>query len=104
MLCLCDREATHATLLDQIVPAAYPDPVASRAKGNGWHQRDADRWLQHLAAEMRRRDTQDIAWWELALGVPRAVREAVGIVFGLVVGITAWKAGLRHRRCWPQFS
>ncbi|MBJ3813235.1 NACHT domain-containing protein [Streptomyces flavofungini] len=57
-------------LLDAFVPAAFGDGgVDSR-----WRAADARRWLAWLARELERRETKRLAWWELYLCVPRALR------------------------------
>ena len=84
LLALPDAEAVHARLLDRLIPAAYPalGPPGTHI----WQRHDAGRWLRHLATDMYRRDTQDLAWWGLIFAVPRAVRLGCGLVGGLAVG------------------
>jgi NACHT domain len=89
-------DAVHMELLDRLVPSAYPDrPNRSRIERQ-WQQADARRWLEHLAVDMRRRDTQDIAWWQLTLAIPRQVRIVVAFALWLAVwficGVAVWLA------------
>ncbi|MFD9857866.1 NACHT domain-containing protein [Streptomyces alboflavus] len=59
-------------LLDAFVPAAFGDGDAD----SRWRTADAVRWLTWLARELERRGTKRLAWWELYLCVPRALRLA----------------------------
>ncbi|WP_159399752.1 hypothetical protein [Streptomyces alboflavus] len=59
-------------LLDAFVPAAFGDGDAD----SRWRTADAVRWLTWLARELERRGTKRLAWWELYLSVPRALRLA----------------------------
>jgi hypothetical protein len=79
--------AIHPHLLDRLIPTAYPDPPEPGPDGHTWHRAAAHRWLRHLAIDMRIRGTQDLAWWELALSVPRTAYAAFGLVFGLTSGL-----------------
>ncbi|GII60972.1 SARP family transcriptional regulator [Sphaerisporangium krabiense] len=71
-------------LLDAFLPAAYrPRPPAPGAPPNPaprYRPEQAERWLTFLAGHLRRRHTQDLAWWELADGLPRRTK---GLVLGL---------------------
>lgn len=59
-------------LLDAFVPAAFGDGDAD----SRWRAADARRWLAWLARELERRETKRLAWWELYLCLPRALRLA----------------------------
>ncbi|MEW2477678.1 NACHT domain-containing protein [Micromonospora gifhornensis] len=91
LLDLPDTEAVHAYLLDRLIPAAYPDPPEPEPAGHTWHRADAARYLRHIAKHMHRRNTHDLAWWELARTLPRHIRLAFGLAirltFGLAIGL-----------------
>ncbi|MGI5199353.1 NACHT domain-containing protein [Streptomyces sp. CA-288835] len=57
-------------LLDAFVPAAFGHGVVDTR----WRATDARRWLSWLARELERREPKRLAWWELYLSVPRALR------------------------------
>ena len=96
LLLLPDADTVRARLLDRLISSAYPEPDDPDADGRTGRRVEAYQRLQHLAADMRQRDTQDIAWWNLALTVPRTLRAmygfaavlATGLVFGLHSGLT----------------
>ncbi|GII82282.1 SARP family transcriptional regulator [Sphaerisporangium siamense] len=71
-------------LLDAFLPAAYrprpPAPGAPPQPPSRYRPEQAERWLTFLAGHLRRRHTHDLAWWELADGLPRRTR---GLVLGL---------------------
>jgi hypothetical protein len=72
-------------LFDGYLPAAYrphPDP----ARRCPWQPAKARRWLAFLAGHLERRETADLAWWELHTAVPRLV---TGLAFGLAAGFVA---------------
>ncbi|MGW3960053.1 hypothetical protein ACWED2_09525 [Amycolatopsis sp. NPDC005003] len=77
------REVLEDLLLAGFVPAVYSGQVG-RARSDR-----VQRWLQFLAWQICRRETYDIAWWQLVLAVPRAV---VGAVAGTVITAAAWLA------------
>ncbi|WDQ00122.1 NACHT domain-containing protein [Micromonospora chalcea] len=87
LLDLPDTETIHTYLLDRLIPAAYPDPPEPDPTGHTWQRADADRYLRNLAKHMHRRNTQDLAWWELARAVPLHIRRAGGLAFGLAGGL-----------------
>jgi NACHT domain len=84
--------ATSATELEErllagFVPAVYPG------------DRDVGRWLGFLATHLNRLGTYDLAWWQLALAVPRIVMGLIaGIAFtlagSLMTGLLVWTSGL----------
>ncbi|MEN3615836.1 NACHT domain-containing protein [Plantactinospora sp. ZYX-F-223] len=88
LLDLPDTETVHTYLLDRLIPAVYPDPPEPDPTGHTWHRADADRYLRKLANHMHRRNTQDLAWWELAHTLPRHIRLASGLMGGLAFGLT----------------
>lgn len=59
-------------LLDAFVPAVFGDTGAE----SRWRAADAGRWLTWLARELEGRGAKRLAWWELYLCVPRALRFA----------------------------
>ena len=71
-------------LLDQLVPAIYSAAPTTQARG--WRAGEPGRWLSRLAADLNRRGTRDIAWWELYRGLPPT---AFRLVSGVVVGLAA---------------
>lgn len=90
-----DAEALENHLLDAFIPAAFFAAVPRR-----WSARDAQRWLTFLATHLNRLDTQELAWWQLELCLPKAVR--LGLGFGLrflarsvCAGTFAFLVGLR---------
>ncbi len=69
-------------LLDSYLPAVFPEEYVH-------HQRHAvrvERWLTYLAAYMERRQTTDLAWWELQRAVPVFVAHLAG---GVISGFGA---------------
>ncbi|MFB9178313.1 NACHT domain-containing protein [Dactylosporangium sucinum] len=92
LLHLPDIDSIHSRLLDRLIPTAYPDPPEPAPDGNTWRRDDAHRWLQHLAIDMHHRDTQDLAWWQLTLAVPRPLKFAIGLGIGLGIGF--WWVGM----------
>jgi hypothetical protein len=83
-----ERATLEAHLLDAFVPAAFrddPRPLDSTL--------DA---LAFLARHMERRNTRELAWWELRRELPWALREwgPVLLIGVLVLGIALWAAGL----------
>ncbi|WP_327025725.1 NACHT domain-containing protein [Micromonospora sp. NBC_01739] len=86
LLDLPDTVTIRTHLLDRLIPAAYPDPPEPDPTGHTWHRADADRYLRNLAHHMHRRNTHDLAWWELVHTLPRPIRLAFGPAFGLTLG------------------
>jgi hypothetical protein len=83
-----DRADVEAYLLDRVLPTAYRfrpgRPPAA------YDPEQARRWLGFLASEMNRRDTRDLAWWQIRQWSPapfRVVTMAIPSVLGF--GITA---------------
>jgi len=86
---LADRATVESLLFDAFIPAAY-----RRDPDSHWKVQDAERWLMFLAYHLEReRGSPDLAWWQLALAVPRFTRApavvsggvswvAIGVVFG----------------------
>ncbi|MFI1970524.1 NACHT domain-containing protein [Streptomyces cinnamoneus] len=73
----------EAHLLDAFVPAAFAD-----APGGTWRPDAAHRWLSRLARDLgghdRERGTWRLAWWELPVAMPRALRTCGPAVLALL--------------------
>jgi len=89
LLDLPDTDTVHAYLLDRLIPAVYSDLPEPGTAGRTWRRAQAHRYLRNLANHMRRRDTQDLAWWEFVHAIPRRTRLAHGIAAGLTYGLAA---------------
>ncbi len=87
LLDLPDTGAIRNHLLDRLIPAAYPDPPEPGPTGSTWHRADAERYLRNIAHHMHRRNTHDLAWWELVHTLPRPIRLLFGGAFGLTLGV-----------------
>jgi hypothetical protein len=90
-----DQAAVEHHLLDNFVPAIYTDPPAAPGQATATVRRRSDpaaarRYLAFLAGHLQQHNTRDLAWWELALAVPR---RAIGLVVGLLVGLLGWLWG-----------
>jgi NACHT domain len=95
------RTAVEQYLLDGFIPAIYanhpaaPGQPASVARRQ-WDPASAHRYLTFLATHLRKRDTQDLAWWQLPDdAVPRWPQAVPRWWVGFVVGVLgAVPAGL----------
>jgi NACHT domain len=90
-----DQAAVEHHLLDNFVPAVYTDPPAAPGQATATVRRRSDpaaarRYLAFLAGHLQQHNTRDLAWWELALAVPR---RAIGLLVGLLVGLLGWLWG-----------
>jgi hypothetical protein len=84
---LDSRAAVERHLFDGFLPAAYR-PHADPARRGPWKASDAYRWLAFLAGQLKRRETTDLAWWELHTAAPRILPGLTGgLVFGLAAGL-----------------
>ncbi|MEV5239586.1 NACHT domain-containing protein [Streptomyces cinnamoneus] len=108
---LADRErfATSAEiehhLLDALVPTLYArahqrDPVGRRQ----WTPGRAHRHLVHLASGLHRRDTYDLAWWQVYRWIPsrgrpwrRAAAWSLGVVALCLLVDTVQRAAVRDQ-------
>ncbi|WP_212990882.1 NACHT domain-containing protein [Actinoplanes auranticolor] len=92
LLDLPDTDTIHTYLLDRLIVSAYPDPPEPSPTGHTWRRADAERYLRNLARHMQRLNTEDFAWWELALTVSFNARLAhallAGLMGGSMVGLT----------------
>ncbi|MEU9468331.1 NACHT domain-containing protein [Streptomyces avermitilis] len=86
------RRDIERHLVKALVPArytAYPDPTHAQPR-RAYSADQAQRWLGYLARNLQHTATRDIAWWELAHFVPRAV---LGVFFlvggGALLGFAA---------------
>ncbi|MEV0172055.1 NACHT domain-containing protein [Streptomyces sp. NPDC050803] len=66
--------ATPATLEQHLLDAFVP---ASFRTSERWDSEDAVHWLRFLARHLERRQSRDLAWWELPRALPGAL-DAVG--------------------------
>ncbi|WP_327004546.1 hypothetical protein OHA72_57550 [Dactylosporangium sp. NBC_01737] len=67
-------------LLDRVLPAAYRQrPGQPPAQYDLSHAR---RWFGHLAAEMARRNTNELAWWRMHQWAPSWLRVVVTTLLG----------------------
>jgi hypothetical protein len=89
-----DRLAVEDHLLDRVVTAAYAhhpgEPLPS------YQVAQAESALRHFAAELTRRRTSNLVWWQICLwsaAWPRML--ATGIVFGFTFGFAAWLVAWR---------
>jgi hypothetical protein len=90
-----DQVAVEHHLLDNFIPAVYTDPPAAPGQPTStrrqrWDQVAARRYLAFLASHLHQHNTRDLAWWQLALAVPR---RAVGLMVALGVGLLGWVLG-----------
>ncbi|MFI5909798.1 NACHT domain-containing protein [Dactylosporangium sp. NPDC051541] len=98
LLRLPSADAIHGQLLDRLIPTAYPEPAEPGTNGHVWRRHDAQRWLSRLALDMRRRGTQDIAWWALILSSSHPLRVILPFVAWMVCGLaTAFVINLGYR-------
>jgi DNA polymerase III delta prime subunit len=76
-------------LLDQVIPATYPDRHdQSPGRRVLWNADEVTSWLTFLSRHQSPSNSSDIAWWQLEVAVPRIVNKlAEGLLGGLVVGI-----------------
>lgn len=78
LLDVSSADALEERLLANFVPAVYAGTP---------HQADAHRWFGFLATHLRRVGTYELAWWQLALSVPRA---ALGLIAGAILTAATW--------------
>jgi hypothetical protein len=87
-----DTQAVKTHLLHRFVTVAYDGPAPTPTRRSRyrwpahWEEKDARRWLGHLA---RRPSDQDIAWWTVANSVPRGQRVLVLLVASAALGAAA---------------
>lgn len=92
-----DRATIEQHLIDAFVPAVYgqgppaPAPGTRPVPQSRYRPEQAQRWLTFLARHLRRRQTGDFAWWQLAQAIPPTTR---GIVFGLPAALLFAITGL----------
>jgi len=99
---LCElptREAVENHLLDDLVPALYPEhppPAAERSAFRHCRSEDVLPWLTFLARHLRAAGTPDLAWWRLqrtvrpmAAGSRFLAGALVGFGFGQLLGTLA---------------
>jgi hypothetical protein len=88
-----DQAAIERYLLRNFVPAVYEDRPAAPGlrtslQRERWRSESASRYLTFLAAHLHRRNTRDLAWWEIAQSIPRGMFPLLfGLELGLVVGL-----------------
>lgn len=89
-----DATALEDHLLDQLIPASYPE--RPRPGAGKWSSTDVTPWLTFLARHMTKSGRADLAWWQLESSIPFVVGELVntalcgvvlGLVFGPIVGV-----------------
>lgn len=97
-----DRASIEEHLLDEFLPAAYPQQVPRLSSAAGirpvallqYKPEQAGRWLTLLAQLLHSTRTGDLAWWRLAEAIPQPVR---GLIFAfppaLIFAITGELAG-----------
>lgn len=86
---LQDRVTLEQHLLDQVIPATYPDRLSPYPRRRArWAATDVTSWLTFLSTHQSPSSSSDIAWWQLEFAVPRIINGLVeGLLGGLVVGI-----------------
>ena len=71
-------------LLDRVLPAAYKEGDRS------YDLASAERTLRHIAAQMGKDETYDLAWWQISGWAPLAPRWiGTGILIGVMAGFVA---------------
>lgn len=85
------RQEIEQHLYDAFLDAAYSASHDDRAANGGWDPERAREWAGFLAARMRERHEQDLAWWRLDREVPPLVR-VLGLVpaYLLSIAVVAW--------------
>ncbi|WP_327111606.1 NACHT domain-containing protein [Nocardia sp. NBC_01730] len=83
------RRALEHRLLDGFVPAVYSRIYRTQVPGLRKHYNadDANKWLGFLARHVKRRNTNELVWWQLIYAVPRTI---VGLVAGSIIALTVW--------------
>lgn len=81
------RRALEYRLLDGFVPAVYSRTYRTQIPCLRRHYDadDAKKWLGFLATHLKRRNSRELAWWQLVYAVPRIV---VGLAGGLIIVLT----------------
>jgi hypothetical protein len=93
-----DQMAVERHLFDNFVVAAYEDRPAAPGQTTSaqpqWDAATARRYLAFLATHLHRRNTRDLAWWELYLAsgriVPVVATLVSGVVPGIAIGLAIW--------------
>jgi hypothetical protein len=86
--------ALEEHFLGGFLQTVYEQPGEGRRLGwsGRWTSRQAEGWLRFIAEHLRRLETGDLAWWQLAATMRRRSRTLLvavlaGLTFGLVTGI-----------------
>ncbi|MBE1488430.1 NACHT domain-containing protein [Plantactinospora soyae] len=95
------RAEVEVHLLGRVLAAAYRSRPGQRP--NSYSLDQASRWLGYLAAEMSRRNTRDLAWWQIRRWAPASLRSIPDVVassigYGVTVSVLlviAFDAGSR---------
>ena len=84
--CFPDRLHIEDHLLARVLPTAYaPRPGCPAPR---YTAQQATHWLAHLAAQMNRAGTRDLAWWRIAGWLPpRRVKLTLALRHGLRSGL-----------------
>ena len=82
-------EALEEHLLGSFIRSTYSEPRNRRpGTGRAPNPQRAERWLGFLAGHLGRRQTRDLAWWEIATALRPATRALViGVLGGLAFAI-----------------
>ena len=83
-----NRRKIEDHLLDRILTVAYaPQPGKTAPPCT---EQQARQWLGYLAAQMKQRGIQDLAWWRIPQWLPsRHRKSAIGLAGGLVNGLVS---------------
>ncbi|WP_194926885.1 NACHT domain-containing protein [Catenulispora pinisilvae] len=86
--------ALEEHFLGGFLRTVYEQPADGRRPGSAgrWTAQQAEGWLRFIAEHLRRLETGDLAWWQLAATMRRRSRALLiaglgGLIFGLVTGI-----------------